>query len=299
MQYDTIRIKTPPLQEWKNEVFDTHQLSVYILRLDLIHPEINGNKYFKLKYNLNEFFNSEKEAILTFGGAYSNHIRATAFAGKLYGIRTIGLIRGEELRTDSNEILQSASASGMELKFISRSEYRKIDNSGFLTQLESEFGKILILPEGGSNENAILGAEEIYNFIPDNINWICVSCGTGGTLAGIGRRIKAHQKILGVNVLNADNYIAKQWMKFNSGEILPGNVSIFDEFHFGGYAKDSRELTNFCDGFEYENNFRPDEIYNAKLFFAVQTLAVRKKFEPKSKILCINTGGFPKERKII
>jgi 1-aminocyclopropane-1-carboxylate deaminase len=246
-----------------------------------------------------EFFKSGKNAVLTFGGAYSNHILATSIAGKLFDFPTIGFIRGDELNHESNEMLRAAKANGMQLKFISRSDYRMKAEIGFLKQAENEFGSIFVLPEGGSNEMAVMGAAEIYDHLPSNTEWICGACGTGGTLAGIGRRIKKDQRMLGINVLKAKHFIQRQWMHFNSWEVLPENIFATDDFHFGGYASTTEELINFCDSFERENNFRPDEIYNVKLFFAVRSLAEKGFFGSDKKIVCLNTGGFHTANQII
>ena len=288
---------TVPLQEWADPVFARAGLKVSILRTDLIHPVINGNKFFKLKNNLTSFFQSGCSSILTFGGAYSNHIYAVATAGLLLKIPTIGIIRGDELNMDSNPVLRFAHQSGMRLKFVNREMYRRKEEDSFISELRREFGDFFLLPEGGSNELAVRGTTEIMQFVPEQSDWIACACGTGGTLAGLARGLSSSQRLLGVSVLNSPGYFENQLLNFNHWERLPQNISINYDFHFGGYGRVNELLRNFCDEFAAVHDFRPDEIYNAKLFFAIRSLAERDYFRPGNKIVLINTGGIQNQSK--
>ncbi len=182
--------------------FESSKISLFIKREDLIDPFISGNKFRKLKYNISEALKSNTSKLLTFGGAYSNHIAATAAAGKKYGLKTFGIIRGEELGEDlaktlaTNETLKYAEAHGMELHFISRALYKRKEELEFLKDLESKFGDFYLLPEGGTNLLAIKGCEEILGEKDEDFDYICCSIGTGGTIAGIINASKGNQQVL-------------------------------------------------------------------------------------------------------
>lgn len=285
-------IREPRLQQLKDELFHQKNISVYALRLDEIHPEINGNKFFKLKYNIEEAGRQNKKCLLTFGGAYSNHIYAAAAAGKYFGLETIGIIRGNELHENSNEQLAATAKNGMRLKFVSRDDYRLRSDDSFIQKLKEEFGDFYLVPEGGSNLFAVKGAAEITSFIDTDFNFICCASGTGGTIAGISTSLLPHQKVLGITVVNAQNYFEKQIAALSNKESLPENILLNHNFHFGGYAKGNEELNEFRSKFIQKHQMKIDSVYNAKLFYAVYKLAEENFFESGDKIICLNTGGY-------
>lgn len=218
-----------------------------IKRLDLIHPQISGNKFFKLKYNLLAAQQQGFSQVLTFGGAFSNHIAATAYAAQRFGFQSIGIIRGQELATqDLNPTLQTAQDFGMQLHFVSRAEYRLRHEVEYLQQLQQQYPQAFIIPEGGSNSLAIQGTQEILS--PDdleNYDVICCAVGTGGTLAGIIESSSDHQHILGFSALKGDflKQDIQQWTD-------KSNWSLTDAYCGGGYAKTTPELLKFIQNFE-------------------------------------------------
>jgi 1-aminocyclopropane-1-carboxylate deaminase/D-cysteine desulfhydrase-like pyridoxal-dependent ACC family enzyme len=276
----------PPLQKLKDNLFEEKQLNIYVLRLDLIHPFISGNKWYKLKYNLEEFHRLGKEYLVTFGGAFSNHIVATAAAGKEFGIKTIGIIRGEELNKNSNAVLQFASACGMELVFVSREEYRRLKASD-----EKVRGKItsdiFILPEGGSNEFALQGCTEIVKEIHTPFDCILSACGTGMTLAGIAKSISSHQEIIGISVLHGENFLEKNISEWSGNN----HFKMIYDYHFGGYARVNDELKTFCNTFYYQQQIRIEPVYTGKLFFGLYDLIKKDSFKQGKTIVAIHSGG--------
>lgn len=263
-------------------------IEVVIKREDLIHPFISGNKYRKLKYNLIRAKEIGATSLLTFGGAFSNHIAAVAFAGKSYGFKTIGVIRGDELETkhDLNPTLTFAKNCGMEFKFVSRAAYRQKTNQEFINLLQTEFGEFYLVPEGGTNELAIKGCEEILVTEDYNFDFICCAVGTGGTISGLINDSKSHQKIIGFPALKGD-FLQQDICKFAN----QNNWRLITDYHFGGYGKIKPELISFINKFKRNHNIPLDPIYTGKMMFGIFDL-IKKGFFPKdSKILAIHTGG--------
>ena len=266
----------------------TNKISVFIRREDLIHPFISGNKYRKLKYNLVQAKAKNQETLLTFGGAFSNHIAAVAFAGKKYGFKTIGIIRGEELerKISENPTLKFAQECGMLFQFVSREEYRRKTESEFIENLKNEFGCFYLVPEGGTNEFAVKGCEEILTKDDAKFNFVCCSIGTGGTISGIINSSLPHQKILGFPALKG-NFLKEEIRKFAKNE----NWELITDYHFGGYGKVNSELITFINRFYVENQIPLDPIYTGKMAFGVMDLIEKNYFPEYSKILLIHTGG--------
>ncbi len=265
-----------------------NSISVHMKREDLIHPIVSGNKFRKLKYNLIQAKTENQHTVLTFGGAFSNHIAAVAFAGKEQNFKTIGIIRGEELKNkiSENPTLQFAQDCGMQLEFVTREAYRQKTEHGFLENLRTKFGAFYLIPEGGTNELAIKGCEEILTIADAAFDYICCPIGTGGTITGIINSLLPHQKVLGFPALK--------------GEFLKDEIRIFarndkweviTEYHFGGYGKVTSELIGFVNQFYKENKIPLDPIYTAKMVFGVMDLIDKDYFREKSKILLIHTGG--------
>jgi len=266
----------------------SNNFSIKIKREDLIHPEISGNKYRKLKYNLIKAKKLKIETLLTFGGAYSNHIAATAYAGKLYGFKTIGVIRGEELidKIESNPTLSFAKKCGMEFYFISRALFREKESKFFLNSLKEKFGDIYILPEGGTNDLAIEGCKEIITENDKEFDYICTAVGTGGTISGIIEASYAHQKVIGFSALKG-SFQEKLVEKYSTKR----NFKIIDDYCFGAYAKIDLELVRFINEFKEKTGIPLDPVYTGKMMFGIFDLINKGYFKENSSILAIHTGG--------
>lgn len=264
------------------------QVSLYIKREDLLHPYVSGNKLRKLKYNISEVKKLGHSKIITFGGAFSNHIAATSYAGFLNNIQTIGVIRGEELESSwhNNPTLKFASDCGMQFKFVTREEYREKESLYLLQKLEQEFGSFYLLPEGGTNQLAIKGCEEILNPEDETFDYITVSVGTGGTIAGIINSSCLSQKVLGFPALKGD-FLQKDICKFTKNN----NWDLVTDYHFGGYAKTSSKQISFINEFFTKYKIPLDPIYTSKMVFGVLDKIEEGYFPVGSKILMIHTGG--------
>lgn len=265
-----------------------NSISVAIKREDLIHPFVSGNKFRKLKYNLLEAKKEKHETVLTFGGAFSNHIAAVAYAGKENGFKTIGIIRGEELqdKITENPTLLFAQNCGMQFEFISREEYRSKNETSFLENLKQQFGAFYLIPEGGTNALAIMGCQEILTPEDAEFDYICCSIGTGGTISGIINSVLPHQKVLGFPALKGD-FLKDEIRNFVHND----NWELMNEYHFGGYAKVNPVLIQFINQFYAENKIPLDPIYTGKMVFGVLDLIQKNYFRAGSKILLIHTGG--------
>jgi 1-aminocyclopropane-1-carboxylate deaminase len=263
-------------------------ITLYIKREDLLHPNISGNKFRKLKYNLAQAKKENKTTLLTFGGAFSNHILAVAAAGKEYGFKTIGVIRGEELATkiDENPTLQKAREFGMIFEFVSREAYRRKNDEEFVKKLTEKHGNFYLLPEGGTNDLAVKGCEEILG--PDDaiFDYVCCAVGTGGTLSGIINCSKSGQQVLGFPVLKGGS-LYEDICSFAHKE----NWKLLSEYHFGGYGKVTEELILFINNFHKQYQIPLDPIYTGKMVFGVMDLIEKKWFPENAKILIIHTGG--------
>ncbi len=272
----------------KIELSKEYNVELYIKREDKIHPFISGNKYRKLKYNLQEAQKFGHDTLLTFGGAYSNHIASVAFAGKEFGFKTIGIIRGEELEDKivENPTLQFAKSKGMKFKFISRNAYREKESEVFLNNLKKEFENFYLVPEGGTNQLAVKGCEEILNEVDTTFDYICCAVGTGGTISGIINATKSHQKVLGFPALKGD-FLSTNISKF----VSKNNWELITDYHFGGYAKVNSELIDFINRFKQEHKIPLDPVYTGKLMFGVIKMIEANYFNTNTKILVIHTGG--------
>ncbi len=259
-----------------------------IKREDAIHPFVSGNKYRKLFYNIKQAAAEEHTTLLTFGGAFSNHIAAVAYAGQQSGFKTVGVIRGEELSgaVNQNPTLQFAAACGMDFKFVSRSAYRDKEDASFLNALTSEFGRVYIVPEGGTNALAVKGCEHILTPEDARFDYICCAVGTGGTIAGLINSSLPHQTILGFPALKGD-FLQNNISKFAT----KNNWELITDYHFGGYAKVNTQLIAFINQFKTQYGVPLDPVYTGKLMFGVIDLLENHYFKPNANILVIHTGG--------
>ena len=265
-----------------------NNVTLHIKRDDLLHPFVSGNKIRKLKYNLIEAKVQNHQTILTFGGAFSNHIAAVAYAGFENNIKTIGIIRGEELKnqTNSNATLSFAKAHGMTLEFVPRDAYRKKNDIDFLCDLQKKHGSCYILPEGGTNDLAIKGCEEILTIQDSIFDYICCSVGTSGTIAGLINSASSGQKIIAFPALKGD-FIKKDI----ENKTQKRNWNIESNYHFGGYAKVSDNLIAFINNFKVAYQIPLDPVYTGKMMFGIFDMIHKKKFPANSNILAIHTGG--------
>ncbi len=263
-------------------------ITLFIRREDLIHPFISGNKFRKLKYNLVQAKAENQDMLLTFGGAFSNHIAAVAYAGKEQGFKTIGIIRGDELESKINEnpTLKFAQECGMQFKFVTRENYRQKMEVEFIENLKQEFGDFYLVPEGGTNQFAVQGCEEILSKEDAQYDFVCCAVGTGGTISGIINSCLPHQKVLGFPALKGD-FLKEDIRKFARNE----NWELITDYHFGGYGKVNPELITFINQFYLENQIPLDPIYTGKMVFGVMDLINTNYFPENSKILLIHTGG--------
>lgn len=263
-------------------------VDISVLRLDKIDPITGGNKWFKLKYNIEECIRKKHDTILTFGGAYSNHIAATASVAHTEGLKSIGIIRGEEVE---NKTLLRAKAEGMQLHFVSREDYRKLRDQRNFPVLENKFGRCYIIPEGGSNELGVKGCERIAELIPTNAEMIFIPVGTAATISGLIRGLNRDVKVIGVPVLNAKDYFNKQIEYFLRDQIPTANYILNHDYVFGGYAKSSELLNKFVDDFNSSHNLKVEPIYTGKMFFACFDMIKKGTIPSGTKIVLIHTGG--------
>lgn len=281
-------IPSTPLQ---HPLLDQLKVEMGVMRLDQVHPAVSGNKFFKLKYNLAEALKQNHKQVLTFGGAYSNHIYATAAAAKLEGLQSIGIIRGE-LLDSKNPTLRFAKEAGMILKGISRELYRNKINPEFLDQLRQELGEFYLIPEGGTNALAIKGTSEILSSNQSDFSHLATPIGTGGTFAGLVNSLLPHQELLGISALKGEAIHEEMKQLLHVHRIQSqGSVSLMTQYHHGGYAKWSSELIEFIHWFWESFGILLDPIYTGKMAFAVWDLLQKKYFKPGSRVLLIHTGG--------
>jgi len=290
-----MKINSSPIQEISSSLLQAKDIRLLLKRDDLLHSKISGNKWRKLKFNLLKFKELDVEKILTFGGAFSNHIEATAAAGKAYNFPTVGIIRGEKIEP-LNLTLTFAESCGMRLKFISRTEYREKNKPDFLEKLKKEFGDFYALPEGGSNALAIKGCREIITETEEQLeilpDYFCVCCGTGGTMAGMIAELEGRAKVLGFSALKGD-FLTQEVVQLlqQSESPLYENWQINTDYHCGGYAKWKPELIEFINDFKRKNKIPLDPIYTGKMLCGIYDLIEKKYFEKGTTILAVHTGG--------
>jgi 1-aminocyclopropane-1-carboxylate deaminase/D-cysteine desulfhydrase-like pyridoxal-dependent ACC family enzyme len=286
------------IQKTEDLALVNSNIELFVKREDLVHSIISGNKWHKLRYNIQNAKKRGNTTLLTFGGAYSNHIEATAIAGKEFGFKTIGIIRGEET-LPLNSTIKKAKECGMQLVYVSRAEYKNKHTQDYIESLREVFGSFYLIPEGGSNFYAINGCMEILNETDTIYDYICCPLGTGGTASGIALSLKGNQKLLGFPALKGGEFLLDEMKTFinmvvndtETTQDVLNKVQLITDYHFGGYAKINEELISFLQDFNVKHNIKWDLIYNGKMVFGVYDL-IKKGFFPKgSKILLIHTGG--------
>ncbi|MFT3911277.1 MAG: pyridoxal-phosphate dependent enzyme [Ferruginibacter sp.] len=284
--------KTPEIEftDIDTNPYTTKNIRLIVARLDKIHPIISGNKLYKLHFFLEQAIQSSQKTILTFGGAYSNHLAATAYACKLAGLRSIGIVRGERPATLSHTLV-ACELDGMHLKFISRNEYDQKEQEYFQDTLQNEFGECLVVPEGGYHPLGSKGASLImdeFHFL--NATHVCTAVGTATTLAGLMQNRHNNETMIAVPVLKQMTDI-KERISFLNGKDQQDKLVIFDEYHFGGYAKKTNALINFMNELYERNKLPTDFVYTAKMMYAITDKIRTGYFEDGNIIVCLHTGG--------
>lgn len=265
-------------------------ISVTVLRLDKIHKEVSGNKLFKLHYFVEACLQTTHKTILTFGGAFSNHLVATAFLCNKKGIKCIGIVRGEESKALSHTLLKCKELD-MHVHFISRADYKNIDEEEEIKNLQNAFGECTIIPEGGYSNEGAKGASLIMNFIKNrNYSHVSTCVGTATTLAGLLMNNEKNTAIIAVPVIKNMTDINERIQKLTDNS-YKNNLSIFSDYHFGGYAKYKNELIHFMNQFYSDYNIPTDFVYTAKMMFAIFDQIKNGYFLRGSNIVCIHTGG--------
>ncbi|MGW8121669.1 1-aminocyclopropane-1-carboxylate deaminase/D-cysteine desulfhydrase [Roseivirga echinicomitans] len=286
-----MQLPKTPIQEISNSLLEEKGVRVLVKRDDLNHPIISGNKFRKLKYNLKQAKEAGFDTLLTFGGAFSNHIYAVAGAGASFGFKTIGVIRGEAHET-LNPTLAFAQSQGMYLHYMDRETYRRKSEPEILEQLKSQFGNCYLLPEGGTNALAIQGCEEIIAEIDQDFDVLVCPVGTGGTVSGLISGLKGNKEVIGFSALKGDflKDEVNQFLQEIAVENLD-NWAIQTDYHFGGYAKIKPDLIRFILEFEKAHGIPLEPIYTGKMFFGLFDMIAKDHFESGTVIMALHTGG--------
>lgn len=285
------------VQPINDELLYEKNVPIDILRLDRIHPVISGNKWFKLKYHLQEALQQNKKGILTFGGAYSNHLVATALACQQANLASIGIIRGEAPAIPS-ATLQEVQEYGMQLEFISREAYS--DEAAITPALQEKYPDYFIVPQGGQSHFGVLGAAEILQLAPiESYSHICCATGTGTMLAGLVHAALPHQQVIGICSLkmpDGENNTLNTFVKPYSANLK--KYTIFYDYHFGGYARKTDELISFMNSIYQKHELPTDFVYTGKLLFGILHLVKNDHFQPGSRILMVHSGGLQGNRSL-
>ncbi|HOX81553.1 MAG TPA: pyridoxal-phosphate dependent enzyme [Chryseolinea sp.] len=295
-----------PIQEIQHPALAEAKLRLLIKREDLNHPFVTGNKWWKLKYNLEEAARLQKKTILTFGGAFSNHIYATAAAAHELQLNCIGIIRGEET-LPLNPTLVFASQMNMKLHYVNRETYRTKNSDEFISQLQNTFGDFYMIPEGGSNALAVKGIAEFSKLLGNDFDYLCCPIGTGGTLAGLIEGLPGQKQIIGFSSLKGGDFLTEDIKNLlvdfrtsaleskmadkNNSKSVYGNWEVEASYHHGGYGKVTKDLLLFLQEIEEKTSIRFDPIYTGKMLFGIIDRAKKGMFNPGSTILAIHTGG--------
>lgn len=287
-----IAIAPSPLQLIHDKWLHEKGIQLYIKRDDLMHPQVQGNKWRKLKYNLIRARELGKETLLTFGGPYSNHIYATAAAAKLFGFKSVSIIRGEEPK-DLSYTLKFALSQGMQLQYVDRVTYRNKDGKVYLQSLQAQYPNAYIVPEGGTNQYALQGVAELVGEIDTDFDYLCSPCGTGGTLAGMVAGLKGEKQVVGFSALKGyDNLTSHiDGLVQQYGGKSYHNYEIHFQYNFGGYAKVKPELIDFIKAFKAQHDVQLEPVYTGKMLYGIYDLIKLNYFPKGSTIVAVHTGG--------
>lgn len=281
-----------PIQKIADAVTRQAGVHLYVKRDDLIHPAVSGNKWRKLKYNLIEARAQGFTSLLTFGGAFSNHIYATAAAGAYSGIKTIGVVRGEDPGERKSSTLRFCEQQGMELHYVSREEYKRRNTQEYLNQLSDQFGKPFIIPEGGTSALALPGVQEMAAEVTLQLkqkpDYYAVAAGTGGTAAGI---LSTGHDVLAFSALKGGGFLEDDIKNLVGDSDISGSLKFFTEYHFKGYARHTPALLEFILKFKNHHDIQLEQVYTGKMFFGLYDLMTKGFFEKGSIIVAVHTGG--------
>ena len=286
--FQYINGKLPIVETLQLATLQEKGIQVDVLRLDQIHSIVSGNKWYKLKYHLKDAFDKNHDSILTFGGAFSNHIVATACAAKLAGLKSIGIIRGEK-PVHMSFTLSDAVAEGMQLEFMSREDYKSKSEPKFLKELTEKYPNALIVPEGGAGELGVMGSKEMLDGI-DHSQYTHLLCaiGTGTSFEGLSQTVGLDTQMIGIVVLKGMQEAYK-----NSH-----HKQMIHEYHFGGYAKKNDNLLAFMNHFFTQTKIPTDFVYTGKLFYGMMDMVERNYFPTGSRLLVIHSGGLQGNRSL-
>lgn len=285
-------LKLPsPLIEIEDPVLRDRGVELLLKRDDLIHPDVPGNKWRKIKYNLLAMAQTGSSTLLTFGGAYSNHIKATAAVARKMNLRSIGVIRGEA-HQQLNSVLKFAEQSGMTLDYMDRSTYRQKNSAAVQHELRRKHGDFYLLPEGGSNIHALPGCAEAVEEIAVDFDYICCPCGTGGTLAGVSSALREHQRAIGFSALKGTGFLNAEVASLQDSALgcTTRNWHIEQDFHFGGFAKRDDTLDRYIRDFEESHGISLEWVYVAKMMFGIRRLTANGHFERGARVVALITG---------
>ncbi len=283
-----ITLNEPYIQPLNVEWYQPSVQQLDMLRLDVLHPVVSGNKWYKLKYNVKVAIEHGYRSILTFGGGYSNHLVATAAAAQQYGIRSVGIVRGQY--EDLTPTLTACKEYGMELAFVPQSQYKLKSDEIWLNELLEKYNTPYVIPEGGANNYGRKGAEEIAHYISSHYTHVCVSAGTGTTLVGLRNALPAILTILGYVPMKMGGHIQSDIAPFITSR-QKVNWHLFDKYHFGGFGKWTDTLIDFMNEFYKINEIPLDIVYTSKMMFGLQQQLQSGYFSIKDKVLCVHTGG--------
>lgn len=292
MNFEVLDRFNPPCIELQEDVFTNKQVRVYLLRDDLRDNFLTGNKWRKLKYNLRLITENKIQKVVTFGGAYSNHIVALSRAAGLFNFTLYAIIRGDELNEYSNPILKYCTQQGTRMKFVSRKSYENRYSPavkewvGSILNVDSDC--IFIIPEGGTNELAVRGCGEIVQDIPFEFSHIMCACGTGGTIAGISNSLIPGQIAIGIGVLRNEMQLKETVLKYSR---MPENTRFVMNYNGGGYAKSNDELIRFCSHFSRLYSIPAEPVYSGKMFYGLYHLVNADYFKAGSRIVVYHSGG--------
>lgn len=281
---------TSPLQFLPEPFPEPVPIRLFVKRDDLLHPQVSGNKWRKLKYNLLTAQSTGVDTLLSFGGAYSNHLYALAAAGQAFGFKTIGVVRGDEDAIRNTPTLTFCRTAGMHLHFVSRATFREKESPTLIADLEQQFGPFYLIPEGGTNALAIQGTAEILPEITRELkqppDYVCCAVGTGGTVLGLTASAKPPTQVLGFLALKAQNGFILPDLGINTTQL-----QLIYDYHFGGYAKTKPALIDFIRSFERKTGIPLEQVYTGKLFYGIYDLARQGYFPTGATVVAVHTGG--------
>lgn len=280
--------RQPYIQPLSEEWYGAHVAEIAMLRLDVVHKNVSGNKWYKLRYNIQHCIDNNISTILTFGGGYSNHLAATAAMAKLAGVKSVGVVRGNY--PELTPTLQFCVDCGMQLHPVSHDEYKRKNTEEVLAPLAIQFPEAFTIPEGGANDLGRKGSHDIAGLIPGNYTHVAVSVGTGTTLAGLVNALPTTAQMVGFAPMKGGAYLNEEvsvWID-NDKKL---NYRIYDDWHFGGFGKDTDELLSFMNDFYLQEDIPLDKVYTAKMMYGIRHQVMEGIYPADARILCIHTGG--------